>query len=113
MYFGKSPFPIEKEEGLKKFIAQFGNTAISKSGIEVFDDLIKLLLEKDPSKRLTWDKYFNHEFFKEYDIIPFSLGLEEGDLMSVLIKKGNPLPYTSSKIFLTTEDGQTSMNFKL
>ena len=27
------------------------------------DDLIKKLLEKDPSKRLTWDEYFNHPFF--------------------------------------------------
>ena len=29
-HFCKSPFPVEKEEGLKKYISKFGNTAISK-----------------------------------------------------------------------------------
>jgi surface protein len=28
------------------------------------DDLIKKLLEEDPNKRLNWEEYFNHPFFK-------------------------------------------------
>ena len=30
------------------------------------DDLIRKLLEVDPSKRITWIEYFEHPFFKKY-----------------------------------------------
>jgi serine/threonine protein kinase len=35
-----------------------------KSGNDDFDDLITKLLEKEKDKRITYDEYFNHPFFK-------------------------------------------------
>jgi serine/threonine protein kinase len=64
LYFGKSPFPGESEEAIKKYIEQFGNKLLKKTGNEKMDDLIKKLLEKNPSKRLNWAEYLNHPFFK-------------------------------------------------
>jgi len=31
------------------------------------DDLIRKLLVKDPKKRITWEEYFDHSFFKQYE----------------------------------------------
>ena len=33
----------------------------------LLDDLIRKLLEKDPSKRITWREYLEHPFFKQYE----------------------------------------------
>ena len=41
-----------------------GNLFLDKTGNEILDGLIKNLLEKEPTKRLSWDEYFNHQFFK-------------------------------------------------
>ena len=64
LYFGKSPFLGETEEDLKKKIEINGNKLLKKTGNEKLDDLIKRLLEKFPSQRLTWVEYLNHPFFK-------------------------------------------------
>ena len=37
---------------------------IKKTGYKELDDLIKNLLQKESSKRLNWEQYFNHPFFK-------------------------------------------------
>ena len=37
---------------------------IGKTGFIELDNLIAGLLTPDQEKRLTWEKYFNHEFFK-------------------------------------------------
>ena len=67
LYFGKSPFPGLTEEALKKNINEYdkGNTKINKTGNEDLDDLIKNLLQKEPTKRLNWNGYFNHSFFQK------------------------------------------------
>ena len=52
LYFCKFSFPVEKQ-------------ALSKTKNNELDDLIKRLLEKDLSKRLKWDEYLNHAFFKD------------------------------------------------
>ncbi len=31
------------------------------------DDLIRKLLEVNPDKRITWNEYFEHPFFKQYE----------------------------------------------
>ena len=64
--FGNFPFPVEKEEALIDFINRYGNKLIKNTGNEELDDLIKRLLEKEPSKRLNWEEYFNHSFFNKY-----------------------------------------------
>ena len=55
LYFGKSPFMATKGVGLIKNIKDYdkGKIKISKTGNEELDDLIKKLLVKDPSKRLS------------------------------------------------------------
>ena len=62
----KSPFPGEEEEAIIKNIDKLGNKILKKTGNEELDDLIKKLLEKEPSKRLDWDKYLNHPFFNRF-----------------------------------------------
>ena len=39
--------------------------SLIKSGIPSLDDLFERLLELDPKKRITYEEYFNHDFFKE------------------------------------------------
>jgi len=66
----KSPFPGEVEEVIIRSIDKLGNKILKKTGNEELDDLIKKLLEKEPSKRLDWNGYLNHPFFnKKIDII--------------------------------------------
>ena len=63
LIFGKSPYPGENDRALINVINKYGNKIIKIENKEL-EDLIKKLLEKEPSKRLDWDKYFNHPFFK-------------------------------------------------
>ena len=58
-------FPREKE-GLFKLLnfEKFDQKSLKESGNELLDDLIKKLLEKDPGKRISWEQYFEHAFFK-------------------------------------------------
>ena len=64
--FTKSLFNGQTENALIKNINEFNNNIINKTGNEELDDLIKRLLEKDYEKRLNWDEYFNHAFFKYF-----------------------------------------------
>ena len=61
LYHKKFPFEgdsiEEKLENIKKGIK-------INTNYKEFDDLITKLLISDPSKRLSWDEYFNHKFFK-------------------------------------------------
>ena len=45
-------------------LEKFDQSSLKSSGNELLDDLIKKLLEKDPGKRITWEQYFDHSFFK-------------------------------------------------
>jgi len=65
LYFGKSPFPGFEKQALINNIENYGNKLINKTENKELDDLIKRLLEKDASKRLKWDEYLNHAFFKD------------------------------------------------
>ena len=53
----------ETDHVILENIRLFGKNKLNKTGDNLLDDLINLLLEKEPSKRLTWDEYFNHPFF--------------------------------------------------
>ncbi len=66
LYFGKSPFPGLTEKAIINNINEYdkGRKAIKKTGYKELDDLIKNLLQKESSKRLNWEQYFNHPFFK-------------------------------------------------
>ena len=64
LYFGKFPYIGESETTIINKIEQLGNEILKETDNKELDDLIKNLLEKDQSKRLSWDQYFNHPFFE-------------------------------------------------
>lgn len=69
LFFGRPPFSGNSEDNLIKNIEELGNN-LKKTGNETLDDLIKKLLEKDPTKRINWNEYLNHPFFnKKYQEI--------------------------------------------
>ena len=43
------------------------NKIKKKTDDKILNDLIEKLVVNDPHKRIEWDDYFNHPFFKEYD----------------------------------------------
>ena len=63
LIFGKSPYIVEGDTIINN-IDKLGNKFLKKTGNKYLDDLIKQLLEKDIEKRLNWDEYFEHKFFK-------------------------------------------------
>ena len=63
LMFGKSPF-IGEGNTIIENIDKLGSKLFKKTGNKYLDDLIKQLLEKDIEKRITWDEYFEHKFFK-------------------------------------------------
>ena len=61
LLFGK--FPFDGQSG-QEILIKIKENKIGKTGFFELDNLIAGLLTPDQEKRLTWDKYFNHEFFK-------------------------------------------------
>ena len=64
LYFKNYPYMGMNEIALKNQIKNLGQKILKKSGNEFFDNLIINLLKPNPDIRLTWEKYFNHPFFK-------------------------------------------------
>ena len=64
IYFYKSPFQ-NKNPIVIMMNKNSAKDFIQKSEVESFDNLIRCLIEVDPSKRIDWEEYFNHQFFKE------------------------------------------------
>ena len=58
---------MKTEQALLDNILMFGFILFRKTGDESLDDLIKKLLTNDPKKRITWEEYFNHPFFENYN----------------------------------------------
>ena len=69
LFFKERPYKGITEHAILEEIKNFGKKRLKKTGDLNLDDLISKLLEKDPEKRLTWEKYFNHPFFNEITII--------------------------------------------
>ena len=66
LIFGKSPYSGISTQHIIRQIESFGNKTFKKTGDKELDDLILKLLEKDSLKRINWDEYFDHPFFKKY-----------------------------------------------
>ena len=47
-------------------IVEDNKVTLNSTGNADLDNLLKRLLEVNPEKRLTWNDYFNHSFFKNY-----------------------------------------------
>ena len=65
LFFKKYPYNGLTEIAIYKQISQFGQKCLSKTGDKNLDDLIRKLLVKDPNKRIEWEEYFKHPFFKK------------------------------------------------
>ena len=63
LMFGKSPFIVEGDTIINN-IDKLENNFLKKTGNKYLDDLIRKLLEKDIEKRISWDEFFEHKFFK-------------------------------------------------
>ena len=73
LYFGKHPYYRYSGENrfslineIKNFNDNLNTIIIIEEDKELEDSLIKLLKE-NPDKRITWEDYFNHPFFKQYE----------------------------------------------
>lgn len=65
LHFKNSPFRgCSTQSSILLKVEKQGRKLFKNSGNSSFNDLIIGLLQKDPKKRLTWEKYFNHPFFK-------------------------------------------------
>ena len=64
LFFKERPYKGLSEYAILEEIKKFGKTKIKKTNDEKLDDLINKLLEKEPEKRISWDEYLNHPFFK-------------------------------------------------
>ena len=62
--FKKFPYTATTPYGIIKEINQFEQKLFQKTNDHNLNDLISKLLKPNPDKRITWDEYFNHSFFK-------------------------------------------------
>ena len=77
------------------------------------------------AEKILYNKNINISNFNLIDIVPLSLGINilnnsndplirnEGDIMSIIIKRGNPIPVFNEKIFYSTKDNQTNMSINI
>ena len=95
LFFKSYPYTALTEVGILTQIAKFGTKLLKKSKNFNFDNLIEGLLEINPKKRLTWEKYFNHPFFENKpfgDNIPNEKNMEkENKAINNIYKKNNEI----------------------
>ena len=64
--------------GITMYYLYFGNKPVYEDIInsnlnfeieedEILEGLIKKLLKENPDERITWEEYFDHPFFKQYE----------------------------------------------
>ena len=64
LYTKKPPFTGSYEMHILNDIEEKGKTVLNNIKDQKLYDLLSKLLEKDPNKRISWEVYFEHEFFK-------------------------------------------------
>jgi serine/threonine protein kinase len=65
LLFKESPYHGLTENAILNKIKKLGTHNLKKTKNKELDNLIQRLLEKNPKKRLDWDEYLNHSFFKQ------------------------------------------------
>ena len=63
--FKKFPYKSKNKKELLNEIKNNGQNQLEKTNNSKLNDLMSKLLVEDPSKRITWEEYFNHPFFKK------------------------------------------------
>jgi len=71
LYFKRPPFNGNNETSILNLIRNQGEKLLKNTGCYQLDDLIEKLLIENPKKRISWDEYFNHSFFKDEIIITY------------------------------------------
>ena len=71
-YYGKSEFQLLKDIE--------SNKPLKKTGLESLDDLIVKLVKVSPDERISFEDYFNHQFFKETDNILKNFKIKNEDI---------------------------------
>ncbi len=64
MYTKKPPFSGKVGNAILKQIDDLGNSVLDMIKDEKLKDLLSKLLVRDPEKRISWEEYFEHDFFK-------------------------------------------------
>ena len=62
LYFGKYPY-----ETWEQLLNKRPNMNFKIEEDEKLEDLIKQLVILNPNERISWDDYFNHPFFDQYE----------------------------------------------
>ena len=76
LFFKKYPYE-GTQVAIYNQIKEYGNTLLEKTKNENLDNLINLLLIKEPEKRMSYEEYFNHPFFKGNNYIEGEIIIEE------------------------------------
>ena len=84
-YFLKYPYKASNETMLFEKIDK--NEDYERPENNVLRDLINKLLVVDPEKRMTWDEYFEHQFFKYVIIKDFITGINNDNFKCYIAKK--------------------------
>ena len=65
LFFKEYPYKGETQVAIYKQIENLGKKILKKTKNMKLDNLINSLLIRDPEKRISYENYFNHPFFKE------------------------------------------------
>ena len=65
LFFKEYPYKGETQLAIYNNIKNFGRKILKRTKNNNLDNLIDSLLIKEPNKRINYEKYFNHPFFKE------------------------------------------------
>ena len=65
LYFKEYPYEGETQVAIYNQIKELGKKILKKTKNEKLDNLINSLLIREPEKRINYEDYFNHPFFKE------------------------------------------------
>ena len=71
LFFKRYPYYGEIGNAILNKIKNQGQKVLKKTGYFKLDDLISKLLIEDPTKRISWNEYFNHPFFKDEIIVRY------------------------------------------
>ena len=73
-YYGNNEFQLIKDIE--------SNKPLKKTGLESLDDLIVKLLKVSPNERISFEDYFNHQFFKETDNLLKNFKIKNEDVQN-------------------------------
>ena len=65
LFFRRYPFNGDTEDEILKEIKNLSKYLTIKTDNSDLDDLLRKLLVENPQKRLTWNQYFKHHFFRQ------------------------------------------------